>query len=288
MRSMVGLVAVLTGLACGAPFADAAAKHVPTPAAAAPATRTEEVALKEGAGELLVPVVINDSVKLDFTLDSGASVVTIPADVAMTLVRTGTLTRDDYLGRQTLELADGRTVPSTILRIRTLKVGDIVVHDVQASVTDAKGSLLLGQTFLARLTTWSIDNARHVLVLGPERPGGPPPLEIARPSHARRSSKGTGQGGQAPAGRAFTQSDEDGVAPAANGRPETARSAAWDAAFYQSCLSEGAQSAGVAADGAQTFCHCVGGALQPLPLSRKKRLVARSHEILAAEAQCTR
>ena len=35
------------------------------------------MALKAEGGELLVPVVINDSVKLDFMLDSGASVVTI-------------------------------------------------------------------------------------------------------------------------------------------------------------------------------------------------------------------
>ena len=285
MRWMVGLVAVLLGLACGAPFADAAAKHAPRPVAVAPAAGTEAVALKDEGGALLVPVVINDSVKLDFMLDSGAAVVTIPADVAMTLIRTGTLTRDDYLGRETFQLADGRKVPSTILRIRTLKVGDIVVHDVQASVTDAKGSLLLGQTFLARLTTWSIDNARHVLVLGPERPGGPPPLQIAPLSRARRPSKKTDQSGQAAAGHAFKPSDKQG---AASGRPETAKSAAWDAAFYQSCLSNGAQSAGAAANGDQRFCHCVGGALQPLPLSRKKRLVAHSHEILAADAQCTR
>ena len=150
MRGKVGLVAVLSALAYAVPFADAS-PHAPPPRAAAPATRTEEVPLKEEAGELLAPVVINDSVKLDFTLDSGASVVTIPADVAMTLIRTGTLTQADYLGRETFQLADGRKVPSTILRIRTLKVGDIVVHDVQASVTDSKGSLLLGQTFLARM-----------------------------------------------------------------------------------------------------------------------------------------
>jgi clan AA aspartic protease (TIGR02281 family) len=276
MRWMVGLVAVLSGLACVVPFAAAAPR--------APAAGTEEVALRAEGGELLVPVTINDSVKLDFMLDSGASVVTIPADVAMTLIRTGTLTRDDYLGRQTFRLADGRTVPSTILRIRTLKVGGIVVHDVQASVTDAKGSLLLGQTFLARLSTWSIDNARHVLVLGPERPGGPPPLEIASAPHARRSSKHADQGDQAPAGHAFAPADQDAAA-AADGRPETAKSAAWDTAFYQTCVS---QAAGANPRDVHAACHCVGVALQPLPLSRKKRLVAHSHEILAAEAQCAR
>jgi hypothetical protein len=198
----------------------------------------------------------------------------------MTLIRTGTITREDYLGRETFRMADGHTEPSTILRIRSLKVGDIVVHDVQASVTDTKGALLLGQTFLARLSTWSIDNARHVLVLGPERPGGPPPLHLASPSHARRASKSSEQADQAP-------TDKNGEA-AADSRPETAKSAAWDAAFYQTCTSPAAQSAGVTAQGAQTFCHCIVAALQPLPLSRKKRLVTHSHELLAAEAQCRR
>jgi len=281
MRGTVWLVALLSGLACAPLFADAAARHAATPAAAAPAAGTETVALKEEGGALLVPVVINDSVKLDFMLDSGAAVVTIPADVAMTLIRTGTLTQDDYLGRETFEMADGHKAPSTILRIRSLKVGDIVVHDVQASVTDAKGSLLLVQTFLARLTTWSIDNSRHVLVLGPERPGGPPPLAIEQPRHARRSRKEADRADQAPAG-------QEVAATAANGRPETAKSAEWDAAFYQSCISQGAQAAGVSGHAAQGFCHCVGAALQPLPLSRKKRLVPHSHEMLAAETQCTR
>ena len=285
MRGTVWLVALLSGLACAPLFADAAARHAATPAAAAPAAGTETVALKEEGGALLVPVVINDSVKLDFMLDSGAAVVSIPADVAMTLIRTGTLTRDDFLGRERFRVADGRSVPATILRIKSLKVGGIVVHDVQASVTDSKGPLLLGQTFLARLTTWSIDNARHVLVLGPERPGGPPPLQIEPVRRARRSAKRTEQ--DAPASHALAPADKDGEAGAGSGRPETAKGAAWDAAFYQSCLSHEAPSAGGSRAG-QTFCRCVGDALQPLPLSRKKRLVPHSHEMLAAETQCTR
>ena len=74
---------------------------------------------------------------------------------------------------------------------------------------------------------------------------------------------------------------------AASGRPETEKGAEWDAAFYQTCVSQGAEAAGVSSRAAAGFCHCIGGALQPLPLSRKKRLVAHSHEILAAESQCT-
>jgi hypothetical protein len=37
----------------------------------------------------------------------------IPADVMTTLMRTGTLPPDDFLGTQIYRLADGPTVPST-------------------------------------------------------------------------------------------------------------------------------------------------------------------------------
>jgi hypothetical protein len=44
---------------------------------------------------------------------------------------------------------------------------------VVANVAPVKGDPLLGQSFLARLPSWSIDNARHTLVLNDE--GGPTP-----------------------------------------------------------------------------------------------------------------
>jgi uncharacterized protein (DUF2147 family) len=49
---------------------------------------------KEG-DTFLVPVAINGELTLKFTIDSGASDVSIPADVVLTLLRTGTLTHDD-------------------------------------------------------------------------------------------------------------------------------------------------------------------------------------------------
>jgi hypothetical protein len=49
--------------------------------------------------------------------------------------------------------------------MKSLRVGNLVLHDVVASITNEKGSLLLGQTFLSRLGNWSIDNNRHVLTL---------------------------------------------------------------------------------------------------------------------------
>jgi hypothetical protein len=39
---------------------------------------------------------------------------------------------------------------------------------VRGSVAPAQGSLLLGQSYLERFNTWSIDNVKHVLILEPK------------------------------------------------------------------------------------------------------------------------
>ena len=120
--------------------------------------------VKEGR-TFSVPVLINNTITLKFLVDSGASDVSVPADVVSTLLRTGTLTDSDFLGLQTYTLADGSKVPSQTFRIRSLKVGDRVMENVTGSVAGVNGSLLLGQSFLGRFKSWSINNADHTLVL---------------------------------------------------------------------------------------------------------------------------
>jgi predicted aspartyl protease len=80
-------------------------------------------------------------------------------------MRTGTLQVTDFLAQKIYRLADGSTVPSQTFRIRALKIGDREIHNVTGSVAGVKGSLLLGQSFLSRFKSWSINNQRHVLML---------------------------------------------------------------------------------------------------------------------------
>jgi hypothetical protein len=119
---------------------------------------------KEG-GVLVVPVGINGAITLNFLVDSGAADVSIPADVVLTLFRTGTLSETDFLGKRTYTLADGRTVPSETFRIRVLRVGNREIRNVIGSVADVRSAPLLGQSFLSRFKSWSIDNQRQMLVL---------------------------------------------------------------------------------------------------------------------------
>jgi hypothetical protein len=125
-----------------------------------------EVPLVKEGGVYTVPVRINDVLTLDFIIDSGAAEVQVPADVALTLLRTGTISQSDFLPGETYRLADGSTTKSSRFNIKELKVGDYSVKQVAAGISDVQGPLLLGQSFLSKVPAWSQDNTRGVLVIG--------------------------------------------------------------------------------------------------------------------------
>lgn len=131
---------------------------------ASPATgQSDEVALQDEGGTYGVPVRINGALTLNFTIDSGAADVLIPADVMLTLMRTGTLAATDFIGSKTYGLADGSKLPSMTFILRELRVGSHRLENVRASVGPVEGGLLLGQSFLSRFKSWTLDNDRHVL-----------------------------------------------------------------------------------------------------------------------------
>src|ERR1019366_5453031 len=126
---------------------------------------SETVPLVHAGGTYLVRVTINGKISLNFTVDSGASEVCVPADVYSTLKRADTISAADRLDAAVYELADGSRQTNQRFRIHSLRVGEVELHDVTGSVCAAGGSLLLGQSFLGRLSSWSIDNSKHVLII---------------------------------------------------------------------------------------------------------------------------
>jgi len=100
-----------------------------------------------------------------FIVDSGSADVSIPEDLASTLIKSGTMTNADLLGSKTYMLADGSLVPSKIYRMASLRIGGMVMNNVTVRVAASKSSLLLGQSFLSRLQSWSMDNARKVMII---------------------------------------------------------------------------------------------------------------------------
>ena len=126
------------------------------------------VPMKIDGGVFVVPVEINGIMTLDFAVDSGAAYVSLPADVFYALKRTGTVKDTDVMGQRTYVLADGTKSQSASFTLKSLSVGNVVVENVKANVMPAKGSLLLGQSFLERFKSWSIDNTKHELLLEPQ------------------------------------------------------------------------------------------------------------------------
>jgi len=117
---------------------------------------SETVPLERQHGTYIISVQINGAVVLPFVLDTGASLVVLPADVFRTLTRTGTVTRADFVGTGTAVLADGSKHPSDKYVLHEMRVGDHVVRNVIASVVSVNGDPLLGQTFLSRLPAWGL------------------------------------------------------------------------------------------------------------------------------------
>lgn len=145
---------------------EAPAESPVTSSAVVEAEPKDEVRLQPYGGVFAVPVVINRAISIPFVLDTGATEVQLPAEVVLTLIRTGTLSEGDFIGASSYVLANGSTLRSPRFNIREMRVGEHVVRNVAASVGPAVSSeALLGQSFLSKLPSWTLDNRRHVLVL---------------------------------------------------------------------------------------------------------------------------
>jgi clan AA aspartic protease (TIGR02281 family) len=125
----------------------------------------ESIPIEAHDGAYVVPVLVNGLLALKFIVDSGSADVSIPAEVASTLRKLGTLSGADLLGSKSYLLADGSIVSSEIYRIGSLKIGGLVMSNVTVRVSAEKSSLLLGQSFLSRLKSWSMDNSKQVLII---------------------------------------------------------------------------------------------------------------------------
>lgn len=124
-----------------------------------------EVTLIQAGTDLFLPVTINGTNTATFHLDTGASDVTIPKSLALRLVAQGTLTASDYLGKGNYQIADGSTHTFPNYRLRSVTVGGRTATNVRCSVGNDDHTLLLGQSFLKKFSSYTIDNTRNVLVL---------------------------------------------------------------------------------------------------------------------------
>lgn len=115
------------------------------------------IKMKQSGGVYLIPALVNGS-NMDFIFDTGASDITISQVEALFLYRQGTLTEDDFIGVQQYQIADGSISEGSIINLKTVQIGNKVLHNVKASIIhNTSAPLLLGQSALNQFGQITID-----------------------------------------------------------------------------------------------------------------------------------
>jgi aspartyl protease family protein len=125
--------------------------------------RNEKTMIKmvEENGIYKIPVEINGS-NMNFIFDTGASIISISATEAMFLYKQGTLEEEDFLGNVNFQDATGAISEGTIIRLKSVKIGNKTLKNVKASVVhNNQAPLLFGQSALAEFGKISIDYKRN-------------------------------------------------------------------------------------------------------------------------------
>ena len=117
------------------------------------------------AGTLIIQAAVNGGPPMSFAVDSGASLISMPSEAAQPLFDQGLIRPADYLATRPFQLANGSMAAARIYRLHSVRVGDKEVDDVLAAIYPGQGQRLLGQSFLKRFKSWSIDNSKNALVL---------------------------------------------------------------------------------------------------------------------------
>ena len=109
-----------------------------------------KVYMEQAGGVYLVPITVN-GLDLKFIFDTGASSICISAAEAAVMARQGQIKEQDIIGQQQFQDATGGISVGTIIRLKTVEIGGIVLHNVEANVVDnIQAPLLLGQNALSK------------------------------------------------------------------------------------------------------------------------------------------
>ena len=135
---------------------------MPPPAQRSPPTQqssTWTVPIQRQGKTIILNGTLNDTVPVRWTLDTGASLSTIPQEMADRLGARVVDTRN-------FQLADGRVIKANVVVIAKVSVGGVVsASNVHAAVSGYGTDPLLGKNFLDFFGSYEINNRSAQLVL---------------------------------------------------------------------------------------------------------------------------
>ena len=129
--------------------------------------RADSIPLTPRGGVFTVPVQIDGKITRDFIVDSGASVILLPDEVYRSLTGGAEAKPEAFQGTATLTwpMANGAKIKARRVVLRSVTVGDATVYNVLADIAPVSIPPVLGQSFLARLPSWTVDNGKHTLFI---------------------------------------------------------------------------------------------------------------------------
>lgn len=125
---------------------------------------SNNISLKNENGVYKLTVLIYN-LPFEFILDSGASEISISRATELLLINKNLIEREDYLEPGLYRIADGTIIISRRVLIKNMKIGNIEIKNVIASIGDKNSPQLLGRNFLDKFKSWKINNDQNNLEL---------------------------------------------------------------------------------------------------------------------------
>jgi predicted aspartyl protease len=129
-------------------------------------TPVSQVQLVRNKGYYEIPVELNGALKVYSLFEEGASDITISPDVALTLVKSGTITDRNWLTGPQFDFADGTVARSERFRLNSVKIGTKIISDVTCSISGyMEVPMILGKNVLSRMGNYTINAKTGTLTI---------------------------------------------------------------------------------------------------------------------------
>ncbi|MBK8723403.1 MAG: retroviral-like aspartic protease family protein [Saprospiraceae bacterium] len=123
------------------------------------------IKMEKIGGVYVLPCEVN-GLSLRFIFDTGASDVSISLTEALFMLKNGYLSDNDLKGTEYYRIANGDVAEGTEIILREIKIGNLKMHNIKASVVhELSAPLLLGQSALSKLGKIEFDYSTNTLTI---------------------------------------------------------------------------------------------------------------------------